>query len=618
MRNINFIQWGIALTTALFISGCSDDDDSTQSGNKQGVITTEAIIPEPLQWNTDNTIALYAKKADSEKTLFYTEDSQVNQATFEAVKKAFPTPQEGDYIRAFYPAGKAKDKANATSTLLPAPGTDPTDPQNLLIQKGNATTAHLSAFYYMYGVSTYEEGVIKPIDFQPQMSILTFKITLPEVLTPSTIEISTAGNEFIKSVNCNNYPVNATDFKLIANESTNKVTLNLKDFGALQKLEASALIVPVDLNGKQMTVSVTDINKEVYTATLEGITFEKGKQHTFEITVAKDEEPEPEPDDDYTQTGEGTAESPWIITTAEQLRAISRDSHEGDAITDFAGKYFKLDADISLDGENWEPIGSSTLPFAGILDGNNKTISSMKISIASTSKGVGFFAHTKAAKIMNLTITGTINATATDATQTGGLIGQAANNTIISGNIRSEVNITVKATVKGDIKTGGIIGELASSSSVEGCNLSYKGDIKVDNQGTQNAHTGGIIGGMVSNPAINGMADAICTIEKGSTISAESQTGTVWLGGFLGNSAPGLLAKLPAPTSQMLGILSAKTKNTNKDAIICYMVGWSKDAATTKGFNETYKNNANYNLAGSTVTSTNEKAYKNGEEVTTE
>ena len=120
MRNINFIQWGIALTTALFISGCSDDDDSTQSGNKQGVITTEAIIPEPLQWNTDNTIALYAKKADSEKTLFYTEDSQVNQATFEAVKKAFPTPQEGDYIRAFYPAGKAKDKANATSTLLPA------------------------------------------------------------------------------------------------------------------------------------------------------------------------------------------------------------------------------------------------------------------------------------------------------------------------------------------------------------------------------------------------------------------------------------------------------------------------------------------------------------------
>lgn len=614
MRNTIFIQCAVTLATTLFIGGCSDNDDAAQGGNKQGITTTEAVIPEPLQWNTDNTIALYAKKADAEKTLFYTEESQVNRATFEAVKKAFPTPQEGDYIRAFYPAGKAKEKANVTGTLLPAPGTDPTDTQYILTQKGNATTGHLSAFYYMYGVSTYEEGIIQPIEFQPQMSVLTFKITLPEALIPSTLEISTGGKDFIKSVNCNNYPADAANFKLTTNESTNKVTLNLKDCGTLQKLEANLLIVPVDLSGKQFTVSVTDANNEVYTATLEGITFEKGKQHTFEIAVAKDEEPEPEPNDDYTQTGEGTAESPWIITTAGQLRAISRDSHEGDAITDFAGKYFKLDADISLDGENWEPVGSNTLPFAGILDGNNKTISGMKISRTNTSKGIGFFAHTKAAKIMNLTIAGSINITATDATQTGGLIGQATNNTILSGNIRSEVDITVEATVKGDIKTGGIIGELASTSSVEGCNLSYKGNIKVDNQGTQNAHTGGIIGGMVSVPAINGMADAICTVEKGTTISTESQTGTVWLGGFLGNSAPGLLAKLPATTSQMLGILSAKANGT-KDAIICYMVGWSQNAATTKGFSEVFKNNANYTLEGSTVTSANGKAYKNGEEV---
>ena len=134
MRNTIFIQCAVALATTLFIGGCSDDDDAAQGGNKQGITTTEAVIPEPLQWNTDNTIALYAKKADAEKTLFYTEESQVNRATFEAVKKAFPTPQEGDYIRAFYPAGKAKEKANVTGTLLPAPGTDPTDTQYILAQ----------------------------------------------------------------------------------------------------------------------------------------------------------------------------------------------------------------------------------------------------------------------------------------------------------------------------------------------------------------------------------------------------------------------------------------------------------------------------------------------------
>ena len=122
-----------SMGTALFISSCSDDDDSAQGGSSsQGITTVEAIIPEPMLWNTDNTIALYAKKADSEKDLFYTEDSQVSEATFEAVKKAFPTPEEGDYIRAFYPAGKAKEKANAASTPLLAPGTDPTDTQNVL------------------------------------------------------------------------------------------------------------------------------------------------------------------------------------------------------------------------------------------------------------------------------------------------------------------------------------------------------------------------------------------------------------------------------------------------------------------------------------------------------
>lgn len=614
MKTINFIQCSIALATTLFISSCSDDDDSAQGGGgSQGITTVEAIIPEPLLWNADNTIALYAKKADSEKNLFYTEDSQVSEATFEAVKKAFPTPEEGDYIRAFYPAGKAKEKANAASTPLLAPGTDPTDTQNILTQKGNATQDHLSAFYYMYGVSAFENGAINTIEFQPQMAILTLKITLPAEVIPTTVDISTNGKNLIKSVNCNNYPTSAADFKFVTNESTNKVTLNLKDFKALQQLEANVLLFPVNLSGKQLAIAVTDESGEVYNGTLEGVAFEKGQQYTLEVTVAKEEEPEPEPDEDYTKTGEGTETSPWIITNAAQLRAISRDSKE--AGKDFAGKHFKLDADISLDGEDWEPIGSSTLPFAGTWNGNNKTISDMKISAVSTSKGIGFFAHTKSAKIMNLTVTGSIDITATDATQTGGIIGQAANSTILSGNIRSEVNITVKATVKGDIKTGGIIGELTSSSSVAGCDLSYKGDIKVDNQGTNNAHTGGIIGGMVSNPAINGMANAKCVVIQGSTISTESKTGTAWLGGFLGNAAPGLLAELPATSSQMLGILSAKTYNTNKDAIICYAIGWSKDAATTKGFNESFKDNANYNLEGSTVTSEKGKAYKNGEEV---
>lgn len=83
----------------------------------------------------------------------------------------------------------------------------------------------------------------------------------------------------------------------------------------------------------------------------------------------------------------------------------------------------------------------------------------MKISTITASGGTGFFAYTHNAEIKNLTIVGNINITTTGAAQTGGLIGQS-NNTVLSGNIRSEVNITVTNTVNNDVKNGGVIGEL--------------------------------------------------------------------------------------------------------------------------------------------------------------
>ena len=328
MRNITFTRWLVASAAVCFIGGCANDENLEQNGDKKGVITVEAIMPAPLKWGNDDAIAVYTKKADSGKYLFYTESPQSNQATFEAAKTALPTPVEGDYIRVFYPAGTAKDKANSTLKALLAPGTDPSNPECVLTQKGNATTGHLSAFYYMYGVSTCENGTIQPIELQPQMSILTLKLTFPEAFIPASIEIGTSGKEFVKSLTCNSYPAIANDFKLINGEKTDKITLKLKDFEALDEMEASTLIVPVNLSGKQMTLSATDSEGKVYATSIDGINFEKGQVNTLEalFTNGGGEDPDPEPEDDYTTTGEGTEVSPWIITTPQQLRAISRDT----------------------------------------------------------------------------------------------------------------------------------------------------------------------------------------------------------------------------------------------------------------------------------------------------
>src|SRR5699024_619962 len=74
--------------------------------------------------------------------------------------------------------------------------------------------------------------------------------------------------------------------------------------------------------------------------------------------------------------GSGTAADPYLIETAEQL----------DKVRDYRTSHFKLMADIDLgvapynQGEGWEPIGMNGQPFGGTFDGDNKTISNLKIN----------------------------------------------------------------------------------------------------------------------------------------------------------------------------------------------------------------------------------------------
>ena len=46
--------------------------------------------------------------------------------------------------------------------------------------------------------------------------------------------------------------------------------------------------------------------------------------------------------------GEGTAESPYLIKTAEQLAKLAKDVNEG--VSTYENTYFKMVADIDLDG----------------------------------------------------------------------------------------------------------------------------------------------------------------------------------------------------------------------------------------------------------------------------
>ena len=84
--------------------------------------------------------------------------------------------------------------------------------------------------------------------------------------------------------------------------------------------------------------------------------------------------------------GSGTEDDPYQIGTPEQLAKLAKDVNEG---TSYAGKYFKLTADLDLSEYVWMPIGLQrtnggnweliSKPFAGSFDGGGRTISGMVV-----------------------------------------------------------------------------------------------------------------------------------------------------------------------------------------------------------------------------------------------
>ena len=97
--------------------------------------------------------------------------------------------------------------------------------------------------------------------------------------------------------------------------------------------------------------------------------------------------------------GTGTEADPYQIESAENLAwlslavknakmAAALTGTEGSAATAFKGVYFKQTADIDLNGKNFMPIGNfyvkggDSAAFAGVYDGNGKTISNAIINPA--------------------------------------------------------------------------------------------------------------------------------------------------------------------------------------------------------------------------------------------
>ena len=118
---------------------------------------------------------------------------------------------------------------------------------------------------------------------------------------------------------------------------------------------------------------------------------------------------------------DGTAEHPYTITTTDGLDHLASLVNGG---TGFAGKYFKLDADIAYDKNtenNYTPIGKSKNYFKGTFDGRGYVVSGININRPSE-KYQALFGWVSGGSLRNIIVT---DATITGLTRVGAVVGFA-------------------------------------------------------------------------------------------------------------------------------------------------------------------------------------------------
>jgi len=147
--------------------------------------------------------------------------------------------------------------------------------------------------------------------------------------------------------------------------------------------------------------------------------------------------------------GTGTAASPFLISTAEQLNSVRL----------YPTRYFALTADIDLSSfSDWNPIGGRAggqpaVNFSGTFSGMGFTIYNLRVVGAGGNSSL--FGVVNGATIRNLTVSGVIAGEG----NAGMLTGNAAGATLIE-------NVFVKGSVNGAATVGGVSGVLSGAGTL--------------------------------------------------------------------------------------------------------------------------------------------------------
>ena len=211
--------------------------------------------------------------------------------------------------------------------------------------------------------------------------------------------------------------------------------------------------------------------------------------------------------------GDGTGETPYIISTTAHMRQLATDVNNGNS---YHGKHFQMTANLDFDGEEYIPIGKyvgSSSPtgyyaFEGFFNGDFHEITNVTINKSNT-VGVGLFGVAAVyGLIRNLTLS---NSSITGKSDVGGIVGDLMGGTTHTDRGVRNCAVTHDVTITGQKNVGGITGwtegDIAGSQ--------FYGTVS----GTE--RIGGIAGGALSKEYIQG-----CYVGGNCTLGAVGEDGS--------------------------------------------------------------------------------------------
>lgn len=230
-------------------------------------------------------------------------------------------------------------------------------------------------------------------------------------------------------------------------------------------------------------------------------------------------------------TGSGTEANPYVIHDATGFVYFWWAANNGSLSSNT--QYWKLGADIDLDNHTWPHVNLNKT-FKGKFDGQNHTISNMKLEPATANYNYGLFcmvegqATDNRAEVKNLIIdkaTVAPSAALSKTTSVGIVIGKSSKNADITNVKVTNSTITYANNISDANYVGGIVGQTLSDTKLTGCSVSK---LTITASGTTtNAHFGGMIGYIGSQTDVSSCSTSEVSITYNAIANASRLSGFI-------------------------------------------------------------------------------------------